>query len=618
MAGPWEKYAPAPAEESGPWDKFTSHKGAPPAEPQVVQETHPDFTLADRYVVKNFSTDKQEAANYLQNKHPNLEVSLTDKGQIRARAKGTNEPYKVLDPDGFMANAAHFIPDNAYNIAAGIGTTAASAVAGLAGGAASGGVGAIPSAMAAGMAAGGGLEAARQALGRALGVNQSFDPLAIGLGAAGGAAGPLAFGTGATAGAVATKAAEAGIPEAALAATQRGLISRGATAAAPALQAIASKASGVPSSTIQGLRENLPEIRAMEKDPMALTGLVTGLAERIKNTLRGIKDQTWAPYEQHLAAAAPVDLAETQAVFLRRIATAEKIAKQDPTEANLGLVQELKDKFKGLFESTKTVQKEGTKAVDTGILDAAGKPVMRQVATTGEESAAHVATEIPAEAAEAKLKVLAELGQSNRPPAAVGNNLPVGTASADKVMMQTAKEAKHVLQDALEANLSPEGIASKKAYGQAANAERAAGEMLADPKIGAKSLRNLGTANNRTDQELLGQIDRQYGTDVLPTARKAAAFQTFASPSIMPLNSGGGSSLARSAALLAGGGAAGAGVDKLMGGEGHAGRYVGAGLGALLGSPAALRAYLTAAQFAPKAAPAAAAGTQSIWNMLRH
>jgi len=228
---PWErqwtqKVAPSgqaspSATKSEPWKRqWESHKPSQAAESETLQEMHPAFSKADRFVVKTFGNDTEAAIQSLQKSHPDLEITKNEyTEQIKARTRGKNEPFRVLDPDTgfFSSDFVNDVTDVAGDVGTGVATTGLTALGALAGGAAgaaAGGIGAVPGALAGGAAAGGlsaaALEALRQAAGVGLGVNQEVKGDDIAWAGGTGVLSPLLFGGGATASQVAAKAAGKG------------------------------------------------------------------------------------------------------------------------------------------------------------------------------------------------------------------------------------------------------------------------------------------------------------------------------------------------------------------------------------------------------------------------
>lgn len=184
--------------------------GQPASTGAVIQEQHPDISNMERFNIKNFGGDTQQAISYLQKAHPDMQFSVQPGDQIAAKHPAEKD-WRVLDPDqGFLGSFTHPVEalkdvgDVAADTLVGLGSGAAATTAGLGTGLVTGGTGAIPAAMAAGGAAGSGLEYLRQKIGQLTGVQDpaQLDKLAIGLSGGLGAASPLLLGTGATKGAI--------------------------------------------------------------------------------------------------------------------------------------------------------------------------------------------------------------------------------------------------------------------------------------------------------------------------------------------------------------------------------------------------------------------------------
>jgi hypothetical protein len=253
-----------------------SKNGAP-----TIQEMHPDFTAADRLVVKNFSNNNEAAVNYLQKRHPTLEIKVDDKSkQILARKRdGSEAGYRTLDPDtGFFSNPKEMLQDLGdvgYDILSGVGTSAATAAGGVAG-VGAGGIGALPAAALAGAGASTGLEGLKQSIGKALGVGE-FDGSDLAAAGVAGAVSPLLFGTGASAAQLAKK----GITDEAAQLAQRGAFGRGWDVAKDkVLPWVGEKVSGVSGDALRTLGQKYDDLLALEKDPMAITNLTEKAAYR--------------------------------------------------------------------------------------------------------------------------------------------------------------------------------------------------------------------------------------------------------------------------------------------------------------------------------------------------
>lgn len=177
--------------------------------PQTLQEQHPDISFKERAVLKNFANSPESAVAYLKQENPNLEVNYDQKsGQYKVRAPGEND-YRVVDPDtGFFSgdfiNDATDVGYDLYSMGSEGLATALGALGGAAVTAPAGGVGALPGGVAAGGASSAANEALRQRLGKSMGIPQNVDMTDVAIAGTVGAASPLLFGAGKARGAVKT------------------------------------------------------------------------------------------------------------------------------------------------------------------------------------------------------------------------------------------------------------------------------------------------------------------------------------------------------------------------------------------------------------------------------
>lgn len=556
--------------------------------PKTIQEMHPEFTVADRFVVKNLATNNEAAVNYLQKRHPNLEISVDDlSGQIKARDRSGKEgnTYRVLDPDTDMAStgsifgdikrgvgeAAMDIGDIGYDVVSGLGTGAATAAAGLAGGAASVGIGALPSAALAGAGSSAGFEGLKQALGRAVGIEGNFDLPSVGIAGAAGAISPLVFGTGGqVASSIGKKVLGENLDDAALAgiqSVQRGLVGRGADKfVKPALTKLGSTLSGIGEEAISTYGNKKDVIQAMEKNPQAVRDFATETGQETKQILGRAKEDTWSIYQKALDAASdsPVDISTAKKKLEETVLKSELNAVRTKNVESQGVAEELRAAFNRLFA------------------DAEGNAIPDQ---------------LPASAASELERSLADMAEFSaiKPSAVkggVGGRLQ-GLTRAEKSLAIAAAGAKKELNKSLESVLPSEALAARAKYGEIANLEKELTPMLETPSKIMKTFRNLSKPANQSNLELMHGIDKSYGTDLVGKSKIAEAYTVFHKPGALPLSSKGMSGLGRMGAAAGLGSAVGYGLGGL--GEGND-RYAGAAIGGLtggfLGSPAMLRRYI--------------------------
>lgn len=148
-----------------------------------VKNEMPSGIGISRALIKNFGRAPESGVEYLQKTHPDFDFKIDDKGQILAKKKG-EFVFGRLDPKAdslksFVKDLPRDVIDVGYDIASGIGETAAMTAAGI-GGTATTGVGGLPAAIGASGATAAGSEALRQGIGKYLGVNDRISPLEVG------------------------------------------------------------------------------------------------------------------------------------------------------------------------------------------------------------------------------------------------------------------------------------------------------------------------------------------------------------------------------------------------------------------------------------------------------
>lgn len=580
-------------------------------EPEVIQEMHPDFSDADRFVTKNFSTNNEAAVNYLQQRHPNLEIRVDDQsGQIQARARDGKDggAYRVLDPDNgvlsTVGNALTLQPealrdlgDVTYDIGSGAATGLASAAAGLGVGAATGGTGAIPAAMLAGAGASGGLEDLRQRLGRHLGLEQEQDWTQTGIATAGGALSPLLMGSGGTVtSALGKKIVGEGADAAttaAIQASQRGLIGRGVDAFGKPLAAkVGGVLSGTSSEALQTLGTRFKDFKKLSGDPEGVLNFLDETGNVVDTKFQGAKAGAWDEFTTAVGAAGDaetVDLAPVKERFKAAIKEAEKgTRKGKGTEASQELVSELKGAYERYFKYDAVEQVPNVVQKATGLLDEFGKPVMTDVTEMTEQQVRKELTALSPKAALDLDQQLSELAnfQSLKPAAVTGSRFKPSQSAVEKKLMTLGAGLKKDLGQQIDAVVPENALPARRRYGELANLERNVNTLTQNPRQAFTNLRNADISSNVTNKQLFHKVDRVLGTDLLERAKMAEAVELFG-PGRKSIFSGG--LQGRIPAALAGG-ALGAYAGRTSGsGSGYEGGLAGAAAGTLLGSPAAMR-----------------------------
>lgn len=217
-----------------------------------------DFPGVGRTRAKMFGTDSQSQIKFLKKVNPNIDFTSGPGGEVLFKDPSgklgyIDKPFSesVKDPKELFQD----VLDLGYDVPAGIAQGAATAAGGLAGG--------LPGAMAAGAASGAGLEKIRQSIGSAM-MDQAGDPTSVGMSALFGAISPALFGSGATSGGIAQKALISGKPLEQVTKEQSGLLSRGYEKFGPKISSFFTKAE---EPEIRWMKNNLPKIREMEKNP---------------------------------------------------------------------------------------------------------------------------------------------------------------------------------------------------------------------------------------------------------------------------------------------------------------------------------------------------------------
>ena len=578
--------------------------------PATIQEMHPAFTLSDRLIAKNLATSPEVAANYLKEKHPELDVQI-DPQTKEIKAKGQNEmAYRVLDPDTGIWNAGlkenlMDLGDIASDVIQGVGTGAATAAGGVVG-AGAGGVGALPGAALAGGIAGSELEGARQLLGSALGLKDNLSGKDIAIQGAAGALSPLLLGTGASAANVTGKGlagriAGAIAPEAIVNAgdkaalqtalsAQRGipgrLISSGIEKIAPS---VGGWLSGTGPQAVKDLASNAEVVSALEKDPTALESFVENAFKENSDKMNEASKSAWNDYASHVEKALgdkKVDVSAAADSMWSHVRDAQKEYAARPSGAN---EQALTDAYNAFTEVW-------------------GKPKIN----TAQELVKDAYKIAPSELQGLSKDIQGVANYSRRfgigakPPTAdlVERMGDAANSSLKKIVNEAAPGA----QD-LKTKLA-QAIEDKKWFYKNLNPDKILGKSLTASREGIKA---TDLANS------IKAMDARYGTNLDAVRGTLNALDTFN-------KSGSGLFSAKRipASLL--GGTIGYTVTRGTEGD-HSGfgglpipgYLVGAGLGGALGGPAMLRRIIdmTARNGGGAISSMIPTATQSVWNMMR-
>lgn len=579
----------------------------------VVQEMHPAFGDADRFVVKNFAADDNAALNYLQRKHPNLEVALDEKtGQIKARSKdGKEQAYRVLDPDqgifktltsgAGLKEGLRDLGDIGYDALSGVGTSVATAAGGLAG-VGAGGVGAIPTAMAAGGAASTGFEGLRQGLGSLLGIEDNFSGASLAGAGIGGAVSPLLLGTGGQVGsAMGKKILGAGMSDAAKLAAQKsqrgaaGLAwdNVGAPLARTAGAKIGSAFSGVGEEALRAVGDENKAFRQALKDPEGILKFIESAGDDVDAKFLAKKQDAYGRLQAALgeAADADVDLSSVKDRLKHAIREAEgQKAARKGTGGSSEILDSLKEAFEKHFVYDDTVKIPTQSMQPTGLLDASGQPVMRAVEGATEQTVRRELSTLTPQAAMELSSDLAELAnlQAMKAGQVTGNRF-AGATKAEKRLQMLGGDLKRELDSRIDAVVPEEAMPARQEYGQILGLEKAINDITKNPRQAFANLRNADKTSNLPNKQMMRRADRVIGTNLEKQSGMAEALETYA-PGQKSFFSKLGSLKSIPAGAI--GGVAGGllaqqnEVSPWLGGVG------GAMVGSALGGPAAVRRYI--------------------------
>lgn len=514
----------------------------PSGETVSTQEQYPGVA-GSRFLTKNLAqSNPQVTADYVMQAHPDLEAKDIGNGRIAIRKKGEKNWPGVLDPDRMDLQD---ISDVIGDVVQGAGSTAASAMAGLA--AAPSGPGAIPAAMAAGGATNAGLEHLKQRLGQALGIKNNINHMDTGVAGVTGLLAPLLAGTGAGSKQIAAKAIETGMAPEALAASQRGLVKRGYDALTrKALPTAMEWTSGVPKEATQALIERHPEVTSGAVDDLALAKQAQA---SVVEPIQAEKRNAWKQLENALldaeARGDTVSMKNAKAALDSHIAELEHLHTQAPTEA---IASEL----------------EGAKALRDSHF--AGLP-----------------DELPPTVAQHYEQKLKTPAMTYKSPEGTGAKYAPAMPVEDKALASAAEQAR--METTNELKKLPGVADAKSRYADVTDLADALKQKFSTPENTVKSLKNLDAENNRLLRERIKQgVEKgQVSPEVYDNVNVLRGRAFYQDPSLMPLSRGSATSTSKTISGPALGGALGFTLGGPIGGA------AGAAAGGAMTSPYANR-----------------------------
>jgi len=505
---------------------------------QMIEEAHPEISTKQRMVVKNFAQSPEAGAAYL-NKE-GFETELRD-GDIYVRRPG-EKSFKALDPKGLDVGD---IGDIAYDIPAGIATGAATALGGVGGAMFGGGVGALPGAAAAGGLSSSGLEALRQYVGSQYGIPQEVSGRDVAISGWLGAASPLLLGTGAPG----FLLAKAGVKEA----TQRGLISRGAKAAFPA---IARGTSGIPTKAVETYINRTPEVDALiAQGPDAATNVA-------EETSKQIKDQFFTKKKE---------VGE---------ALSKTISGSDNTIVTSEIFLPLEKRIQQLSQSERSLTPAGQAEIEA---------IRSQIDSLKEGLPDQISPQTAWELQD-KLKDMSDFRNIKGTfQARFGSN----ASGAEKTLANAAADSVNVVNRELE---KVAGTAGKKSeYKALSDLQKKLNKYFSTPEATERTLLQLDKPSKGAMRQTVDNLESFTGpTGVREKADLLEAYSYFQQPELLPISSGGTTSTSRSLGLSSAFEALGA-----LGGE--KGRAAGRAFGSIAGGPASVKGTIKAAKAGHKA-----------------
>lgn len=604
--GDWRSRAKFVAADGKPMEIFDSGDTAISPD-QITQVMHPDISMKDRAIVKNFAAGTKPTIDYLKKEYPKLDVVEQD-GEILIRTPGEAK-WNVLDPSAGSGRKDVMFPDpravrwtdlpgDALDIGAdvvsGITTTAGAALGGGAAGVATGGAGVLPGAMAGAGAAGTATEAARQKIGQSLGIPQEVsvrDALTAG-GLSAASVGLFGAGkpTVSAVNALTRKLGEDGTKEAAqklLQQSGRGVLERGYdTVTRRIAPRIASAASGESVASIKNMANHLDDIQRAEANPQ-FADEASAFARDLEGKIQGRSSEIGAQLASDIdQAGGKVNVAEVKALFNKRLAELQRRQAETDTPAIRSQINAVKgeyDKYFGLAG--------GKDELNTATMRMMPKPT-------------EIPDEISATTAWNLQKDMKGLSKAASAGQGIAGRLPEGTAASDQMLSDAAMNAYHMINSELDNASQGLSTVSKDKYKRLMDLRRRIEPAFSTDRKAVGSLRSMDANSQVVTREALESLKNEFGIDVMDEANRQMAIAKWSNPSMMSLSGGGTTSTSRTVPLGVAGGMLGGALGWGAGGGAFgsgAGAMLGAGLGTVAGGPRAIRAYTSLGQKAEKA-----------------
>ena len=530
---PWEKEE-LPQEfaaGSAPWEVKAPAKAT---RAPVVEETHPDVSFVDRAVIKNFAQSPEAGAAYLNKK--GFETEIRD-GNLYVR-KPNEKSFKALDPSSFELQD---ITDIGYDVAAGLGSGAATALGGI--------VGNIPGAVASGAAASGGLEALRQKIGQYAGIPQDVSGKDVLVSTALGGTTPMLLGSGATAKQIAKEALKSGMTSEAVAQGQRGLVTKGIEKFFPYL---ASASSGKSVNSIKSYIKNKPEVDALIKEgPDAASNLVESMDSTLKNKFFEAKKDIGQKLNEAIVAS-------------------------DKTINRDSIFAPLEERYLALAKS----QRANT---------ASGKAEMEALRGEIDSLKEGLPADISAEAAWELQDRFKQMANFQNVKGTFVSRYGKNATGAEKLVSDASANAYRIAGKQVDEIASTAGLKSE--YKNMSRLQDKLQKYFKDPETTERTLMQLDAPSKGAARKTVKDLEKAVGdTGIKKTADVLEAYGAFQNPELLPVTSKGTTSTSRTLSI--------SGLLEAMGGlGGEQGSRVGRAAGNFLGGPAAVKGAINTGKF---------------------
>lgn len=605
---PWEDYTPpaqapaaTPVQHADPSEVSDSVAAAVPQEPwkqyQVEQkrmkelpytnEMHPDIQAKDRFFAKNLASNPAAVEAFLKKRYPEHEITTGPDGTVMIRSQSDIKKGlkpKVLDPSGFpssLSEAAQDVTDVGYDVARGVGTTAASTSAALGTLAAVPGAGiglALPAGAAAAGAAGTSIDAARQLLGKAVGIPQDFSGTEALKEGGIDALSTLLFGSGMGKEAIKKVLVEKYGQQAAedlfkkygrtITDAGKGLPGKGWSLIQDKITPkIGETVSGVQADILRNARDNADALREWGKRSKteAYQGVVDSVKQNVGLMKQEILEEEKKVYGQ-MAGRVPVQPIKDELIKYKD--KLEKLYKETKSPFYKDQVEVVQGRIDTFFPDLKPK--------DTGLLGPTGMPIMAVEQAPGDLSLAS-ANDLKRriqDDLEAFSKYNSDrLKSSGRSGTTVDNELAnVGKSIGRKINELSDK--------------ATDGAAAKvrKQWSEHLSTVEDFDKKFGNPEDAEKTLLSLRGPKTAQLQERVAEFDKKYGTNLMYTAKTAQAERVVSNAPVFHQSASGVTSTLRGGTM----GALGAGIGYQLGqnaGEGQRGSGL---IGASIGAPVAL------------------------------